>query len=177
VREAFQEVFGQIDAWFGRPAEVREYKPLDSGWSIDEILEHITLTTHFLMIVVRNNYPKAIKRALKQPIENGESDLEKLIPIGQRGSFGWIRPEHMEPKGDKPISEIQTLMRSQKTECLQILEKLKNGEGSLFRVRMSVNDTGHIDLYQWLYFIAQHAKRHLSQMEENVREQQTLKPI
>jgi len=40
-----------------------------------------------------------------------------------------------------------------------------NGEGSLCKVRMSVNELGKIDLYQWLYFLAQHARRHLDQME------------
>ena len=29
---------------------------------------------------------------------------------------------------------------------------------------MTVNGLGKIDLYQWLYFIAQHARRHLQQL-------------
>jgi hypothetical protein len=29
---------------------------------------------------------------------------------------------------------------------------------------MSVNDLGKIDLYQWLCFLAQHARRHLHQL-------------
>jgi hypothetical protein len=35
---------------------------------------------------------------------------------------------------------------------------------------MSVNDLGKIDLYQWLYFLGQHARRHLQQMQEVERE-------
>jgi hypothetical protein len=30
---------------------------------------------------------------------------------------------------------------------------------------MSVNQSGRLDIYQWLYFLAQHARRHISQME------------
>jgi hypothetical protein len=35
---------------------------------------------------------------------------------------------------------------------------------------MSVNDLGKIDLYQWLYFLAQHARRHVQQMQEVARQ-------
>jgi hypothetical protein len=37
---------------------------------------------------------------------------------------------------------------------------------------MSVNELGRIDLYQWIYFIAQHATRHVAQMKENLAEWQ-----
>jgi len=122
------------------------------------------------VIIVRKGYPKAIKRASKQNVEDAESDLNKIVPIGQRGSFVWIRPEHMEPTAAKSMSEVLEFMRRQQHESLEILEKLRDGEGSLYKVRMSVNDSGRIDLYQWLYFIAQHAKRHIGQMEENLEE-------
>jgi len=37
-------------------------------------------------------------------------------------------------------------------------------------VSRSVNDLGKIDLYQWLYFLAQHGRRRLQQMQEIERE-------
>jgi hypothetical protein len=77
----------------------------------------------------------------------------------------------MEPKGNA-LSEVLTTMRAQQEQCLQLLEKLNNGEGSLFKVTMSVNKLGRIDLYQWIYFIAQHAKRHIGQMQSNLDEWQ-----
>jgi len=77
----------------------------------------------------------------------------------------------MEPKG-KALSEVLTTMRAQQEQCVQLLEKLKNGEGSLFKVTMSVNKLGRIDLYQWICFIAQHAKRHIGQMQSNLDEWQ-----
>ncbi len=163
------ETFATLYVWFDQPEEVRAYKPADNGWSINEILEHITLTTHFLLIIVRKGYPKALKRALSQKIEDTESDLDLLMPIGQRHTFSWTRPEHMVPVG-KPTADVLKLMREQEEEGLDILSRMAHGEGSLYKIRMSVNDTGHIDLYQWLYFIAQHAKRHLGQIEENFAE-------
>ena len=169
VRAALNDSFDAIFPWFDRPAEVRVYKPSDGGWSINQILEHITLTTHFLLIIVRKGYPKALKRAQTQPLEYSESDLEMLIPIGRRDAFPWIRPEHMEPVG-RSADEVLLTMRQQKAECLEVLAKIGSGEGSLYKVRMSVNNSGRIDLYQWFFFIAQHAKRHIGQMEECLEE-------
>jgi hypothetical protein len=134
-----------------------------------EILEHITLTSHFLLIVASNGCEKARKHAQDQIIQGSESDLTKLEVIGERGAFTWMRPEHMEPKG-KRLSDVFVTMKSQQEQCNELLSKLKDGEGSLFRVRMSVSQLGRIDLYQWIYFVVQHAKRHIGQMQENLEE-------
>src|SRR5437660_1369416 len=82
---------------------------------------------------------------------------------GQRGSFGWVRPEHMEPTG-VPSAEVRSTLREQLGECLILLERLDGGVGAVCRVTMTVNELGKIDLYQWLYFLAQHARRHLQQL-------------
>ena len=44
--------FDNIDLWFDREQAVREYRPKNNGWTIDEILEHIALTNHFLLILI-----------------------------------------------------------------------------------------------------------------------------
>jgi hypothetical protein len=167
VGALLRSTFEQADEWFDRPAALRACKPSNGGWSIDEILEHVTLTSHFLMIVIRNSARKALKRAAAgAPIPEGESDLGLLEPIGRRGSFSWSRPEHMIPTGAVPSGQVRERMREQTRECLEILERLRGGEGSLFTVRMSVNGSGRLDVYQWLCFLAQHARRHLDQMRE-----------
>jgi len=84
--------------------------------------------------------------------------------IGIRGSFNWERPEHMEPTGEAPLSEIRQRLCDQKESCLQLLETLDNGVGRLVEVSMSVNQLGKIDLNQWAYFLVQHARRHLDQL-------------
>lgn len=169
VRNAINDTFAEVYTWFNEKPDVLNYRPIDHGWTITEILEHITLTSHFLLIVASKGCEKALKRAQAQNIQGSESDLSKLEAIGERGTFSWIRPEHMEPKG-MALSDVLVTMRSQQEQCNQLLDKLKNGEGSFFRVKMSVNQLGRIDLYQWIYFIAQHAKRHIGQMQENMEE-------
>ncbi len=171
VRRSLTEVFAEVDRWFDRPEGLRTFKPPAGGWPIDQILEHVTLTNHFLMLVIRRWAEKAVRKAQRgEPIPEGESDLARLDIIGQRGSFRWVRPEHMEPTGVPGPSEVRKRMSQQVAECLELLARLGRGEGSLCQVRLSVNDLDKIDLYQWLYFLAQHARRHIQQMEDVARQ-------
>jgi DinB superfamily len=171
VRKALSDIFTEVDAWFDRAEELRRFKPISGGWSIDQILEHITLTNHFLMLVIRRWSEKAVGKAQRgQVVPEGESDLARLDIVGQRGTFNWVHPAHMEPTCLPVSTEVRDRMRRQVTECLDLLTRMGKGEGFLCKIRMSVNDLGKIDLYQWLYFLGQHARRHLQQMQEVERE-------
>ena len=165
VRAGLIEVFTEIDRWFERAADVRGFPPASGGWTIDQVLEHVSLTNHFLMLTLRKAVETALRRAAGgEPIPEGESDLLRLEAIGQRGSFRWVHPEHMEPTGHTTSEEVRTSLRRQVEECVALVERMNHGEGALCRLGMSVNRLGRVDLYQWLYFLAQHARRHLDQM-------------
>ena len=166
VGTALANTFDELDQRFDHPQAVRAYHPQDGGWAIDEILEHITLTSYFLLLVIRKSTEKSLKRAQTQQIEPiTENHLEKLEPISDTNAFPWLRPEHMEPARAKSLAEVRETMREQQQECLEILAKLGNSAGSLHKVRMSVQDLGKLDVYQWLYFLAMHAKRHIAQIK------------
>jgi hypothetical protein len=166
VRDTLCSTFARLDAWFARPEAVRRYKPLSGGWSVDQVLEHVALTNRFLMLTLGKWVGIAEQRARRgNPVPDGESDRERLLVIGERGSFGWVRPEHMEPTGVPPSAEVRATLHRQLGECLIQLERIGGGVGALCRVTMTVNDLGKIDLYQWLFFLAQHARRHLQQLE------------
>ncbi|HVW00510.1 MAG TPA: DinB family protein [Planctomycetaceae bacterium] len=165
VRESLCAIFAQVDDWFDRAPEFRGFRPSNGVWTADQVLEHITLTNRFLMLTLEKFVRIAERRAARGvPVSSGESDLARIEVIGERGSFGWIRPEHMEPVG-RPPDEVRALLHEQLGTCLILLERMRHGIGSLCQIRMTVNDLGRIDLYQWLYFLAQHARRHLQQLE------------
>ena len=168
TRELLRTTFDSIDAWFDRREELREYKPMDGGWSVKQVLEHIGLTNHFLLILINKGAEKAMREAsrldLQTELLNYHFHRDKLDEIGSR-TFEWIRPSHMEPQGDKAPSEVRQQLRAQLEECLCILDKLKNGEGALCRTAMSVNELGKLDVYEYIYFLARHGQRHLKQME------------
>lgn len=39
-------------------------------------------------------------------------------------AFEWIRPEHMEPTGDKELGQIRALLEEQISECRELLKEL-----------------------------------------------------
>jgi hypothetical protein len=177
IHELIQEIkdhlirsFGIVDTWFEKKAALREYKPLSEGWSINQILEHITLTSHFLLILIEKGTKKALANTnglqLEEELKNYQFHRDKIEEVGQHRSFAWIRPEHMDPKGEKSLEQIRQQMQDQFGQCMTVLEKLPNGEGVLSKTTMTVNDLGKIDVYEFIYFLSQHVQRHISQMEK-----------
>lgn len=154
--------------WFDLDSDLLSFRPA-AGWSIEQILEHVTLTNHFLLILIRKGNKKAKELAKKVDLEQIASsypyNLKELEQIAEHKSFEWIRPEHMEPKGDKSLSEVKTLLEEQINECKEILQEIPNGEGILYKTTMTVNNLGKIDVYQYVYFLCQHARRHITQMQ------------
>ena len=165
VHTELVDVFAKLDTYFDLDDNTRSIQPMPDEWCIDEILEHITLTNHFLMITLDNSREKVLRRVKSQPIPEGESDLKSIEIISDPDAFAWIRPEHMEPTREQEMSEVRTTMQVQADRCLDILSQIGNGEGALHTVRMSVQDLGKLDMYQWLYFLVQHAKRHMVEIE------------
>jgi hypothetical protein len=165
VRDSLNDMFYALDSWFDHSLEGRAYLPQDNGWSINDLLEHVSLTSHFLLIVIRKGCEKAVKRAKTQPVPTVESDLNAISVIGHPDAFAWLRPEHMEPTRKVTEDEIRSRLRQQHTECLSLLDKFKDGQGALYKVRMSVQNLGKMDMYQWLFFLAMHGKRHLVEIE------------
>jgi len=178
IKNHLIQTFSNIDAWFEKDAKLREYQPRSGGWSINQILEHIALTSHFLLILIEKGTRKALANAqnldLTEELANYSFHRTQLEEVGQHRSFAWIRPEHMDPKGEKPLEQVRQQIKDQLKQCLDALEKLPNGEGKLSRTTMTVNDLGKIDVYEYIYFLSQHGQRHISQMEKVEQEFKTL---
>ena len=100
-------------------------------------------------------------------IKNYNFDLKKFEKVAEYGAFQWIRPEHMEPKGELNLTEIRSLISQQYHQCLNYLDLMRNGEGLLCKTTMSVNELGKINVYEYIYFLSLHAQRHLTQMINN----------
>ena len=72
--------------WFLVNDHLKHYRPKDGGWTIAEILEHIALTSHFLLILIDKGANKAIRNVKKLTLETvikaDDFDLEKINKIG-----------------------------------------------------------------------------------------------
>ena len=167
-------VHNSADEWFDKAENLRQFRPQNQGWTIDEILEHIVLTSYFLLVLIEKGGDKALRniqnRDLAAELENYTFHRDRLDEIGIHKSFNWFRPEHMAPKGEKSLSEIRTELKEQLQKCQEHLAKMSHGEGVLYKMTMSVNDLGKIDVYEYIYFLGKHIERHIAQMCRNETE-------
>jgi hypothetical protein len=179
IKAEIEIVFDEVDTWFKINENLLNYAPKKGGWSINKILEHISITNHFLLILIKKVTVKAIEKAKTEDythlLINYDLDWNKLNQIGEYQSFYWNRPEHMEPAGIANLKDIKDKLRQQASECIGYLDQLKKGEGVLCKTTMSVNELGKIDVYHYILFLAKHAKRHLTQIENIKKEFEQLK--
>lgn len=168
VREALLTNFRELDTWFEKDFDLLHFKPDTNHWNIREVLEHISLTNYFLLLIINKSTRRALerKRATNTIIlaADYQDKFDKIDVIGSR-SFGWIRPEHLEPSGLQDIRDIRALLKQQFAQCMYNLSLLKNGEGLLVLTNMSVNHLGKLDIYQYIYFLTKHIERHIRQMQ------------
>jgi hypothetical protein len=175
LRATLHETFAAVDAWFDQPASLRAFVPDDQGWTIDEVLNHVGLTSHYLLILIEKGTAKALAnsqgRDLPDEIAHYQFPRETLAAIGTLRAFPWQRPEHMEPRTyPRPLPVVRQQMGEQLDQLLGCLDRLAHGEGLLYQTTMSVNGLGKLNVYEYVYFLAQHARRHLTQMQENEAE-------
>jgi hypothetical protein len=179
IKDELSKAFADLFLCFEANDELLDYRPVKGGWTIREVLEHVSLTNHFLLILIRKGTAKAVEISKGKNYDdlllNYDLDWEKLKMIGEHNSFKWNRPEHMEPKGVLSLNEVKSTLKEQMQECLVLLDQMTNGEGTLYKTMMSVNGLGKIDMYHYIYFLVQHANRHLMQMEKVRAEFKNLK--
>ena len=181
LQAELRETFVRVDAWFDKPASLREFIPADEGWTIDEVLNHIGLTNHYLLILVNKGASKALANAQSRDLVTESADYqfprEKLAAIGTLHAFPWTRPEHMEPRTNPRSQQaVRQQLHDQLVQLLNYLSQLAKGEGLLYQTTMSVNGLGKLNVYEYIYFLAQHARRHLTQMQDNEAEWLALLP-
>lgn len=170
IKNELIRTFDALFYWFKIDEQLLDHRPLNQGWTIMQVLEHISLTNHFLLILIRKGVIKSIEKASKTDyldlVINYDLDWDKLKEIGEHRSFKWNRPEHMEPTNRILLSDVKILLEQQLQECKSLIDQIPNGEGVLYKTMMSVNSLGKIDVYHYIYFLVQHINRHLRQMEE-----------
>jgi hypothetical protein len=169
IETELTQTFDELFKWFNIERELLHYAPDNKGWSIRKILEHVSLTNHYLLMLISKGTRKALEKSKKEDYAgiwvDYDLDWQRLKIIGQHNAFEWSRPGHMEPRGKMPVTEIRKELESQLQQCRNLLLKIPNGEGVLYKTMMSVNNLGKIDVYHYMYFLVQHAKRHITQME------------
>jgi hypothetical protein len=176
VREALLTNFRELDTWFEKDVDLLHYKPDAGQWNIREVLEHISLTNYFLLLIINKSTRRALERKNSGSntviISSDYYDKFSQIDVIGSSSFEWVRPEHLEPSGLQDMTDIRTLLKQQFAQCMYNLSLLKNGEGRLVFTNMSINQLGKLDIYQYIYFLTKHIERHIRQINRLANEAQ-----
>ncbi len=169
IETELAQTFDELFKWFNIDKELLNYAPNSKGWSIRKILEHISLTNQYLLMLISKGTRKALERSKKENytamLVDYDLDWQRMKIIGEHNSFLWNRPGHMEPRGKMRVADIQHELESQLQQCRILLRKMPHGEGALYKIMMNVNNLGKIDVYHYIYFLVLHVKRHITQME------------
>ncbi|MEL6715194.1 MAG: DinB family protein [Planctomycetota bacterium] len=166
--------FGRLLDWCDRPEPLKRFRPADGGWTALEVLEHVVLTNHFLLILIDKGAAKALRNVrglvVEDELARADLSLDAFESIGVHRAFPWERIEHADPGGRMTEHEIRARLIDQLTRCLAHLARLDGGQGLLHRTTMSVQGLGKITVYEYVYFLSQHARRHAGQLDANARE-------
>ena len=114
LRKTITGVFSEIDTWLIKDARIRTFNPARDEWTIDRILEHVSLVNHYLLILIDKGARKAINRAdekkIEQELEHYEHSTPLMEEIGINDSFEWKCPRHMMPTGARLPEQVREVL-------------------------------------------------------------------
>lgn len=164
-----ESAFSSLELWFAKTGSLRAYHAQGEEWCINQILEHVSLVNHYLLLLIDKGARKALRRHAKAPLTEMPPGYEltstALEEIGINNSFEWRCPDHMVPAGSIAIEKTRERLREQRAKIADTIDLVKKGEGVLSKTYMSVHSLGKLDVYQYIYFLLKHVRRHVQQME------------
>jgi hypothetical protein len=163
TRTELTNAFNRLFDVFAVREDLLYHQPLNSGWSIYEVLEHVVLANYFLLRIVKKQAEKAMLQANrngnKTNVQPYSLDTATLKNMELNGSYIWVPQRYTEPGGDTALLELKISLHDQLKQAIELLENKK--------ILKAIEDNyvaGKIDALHYLYFMVQHMHRHLDQV-------------
>jgi hypothetical protein len=167
-RQRLERAGRALEAWIDAPEPLWSGRPAPQDWSAAEVLEHVSLMQHFVLLLVEKLAARGLARATRGGVPPLEPASNAALDALASRDFRWERPEHMAPLGRATRAELRARLGEQTRRALAVLERTARGEGALADARMGAIDA-RLDAYGFLHLMALHAERHLAQLERNAR--------
>ena len=153
-----------LDTASAVPTEAWQTRPGPDRWSVSEIFEH-------LYRVERGTAAILAKRIAKARAEGHPNEAETSSVLG---TLDALRVSHLDRKLVAPELVAPTVNPDRETAEGQLaesraalLDAIANGDGlALGEIRHTHLRLGELDLYQWIALVAEHEKRHASQLRD-----------
>ena len=168
TRTELTSAFDRLFDLFALREDVFYYQPLNGGWSIYQVLEHVVLANHFLLRIVKKQAEKSmqwVNRGGKNNVQPYVLNTGRLKSMELNGSYIWVPQRYTEPGGRMPLLELKISLHDQLEQAIEFLENE--------RVLKAIEESyvaGKIDALHYLYFMVKHIQRHLGQVSRSKQE-------
>ncbi len=158
--DARTELLAVVDAM---PLSLREARPTEEGWSVAEVLEHLSRVEKGIAKLV------ALKVGEMQMQPEPAREAAEMVPV-DLGKFGIVvtptvrldAPDRVAPLGEMSAEDARAALLETRGV---LLDQLHAGDGLAYSsVRHPHPFLGELDLYEWVYFVGAHERRHLAQV-------------
>lgn len=153
-----------LDVASAVPSDSWQTRPSDGRWSVSEILQHLHQVEKSCAAVVAKRVAEA--REAGHPAEResgsvlGTLDQFRVSQLDRK----LVAPDRAQP-AENPDRE--TAERRLAESRAALLAAMESGDGlALGEIRHTHLRFGELDLYQWCLFVAEHEKRHVTQLRQ-----------
>jgi DinB superfamily len=158
--ETRTELLAEVDAI---PLPLREARPTEQGWSVAEVLEHLSRVEKGIakLVALKVGEMQMQPAPLQEDAEMVPVDAAKFDIVVARSTL-LTAPDRVAPVGEMSAEDARTALLETRGV---LLDQLHAGDGLAYSsVRHPHPFLGELDLYEWVYFIAAHERRHLVQV-------------
>ena len=158
------------DATGAVPSTLHARKPAPDRWSIDEVLEHVSMVEQLFLTSLIQNVETAKANGL-----TGEVDEPQLLSEQLRTAVEDRTNRRSAPERVHPTSAMGAVAALASIDACHA--RLREALTSAADVRLSAVTLDHrffgtLNVYQWIDFLAGHERRHLAQLQEIARDLQ-----
>jgi len=141
--------------------EQATFRPADGGWSIQDILEHLSIVESQLVRLMTTLTDKAgAATGPNPPVHSFEVSLEPYLERSRAEKY--VTREKFGPTGNVKAADSLKVLQGVQGELLNLRPRLQSVDPTLVRFPHWV--FGPLDLAQWLAFVGVHEERHLGQI-------------
>lgn len=144
------------------PPEKQDWRENGAGWSIKEIVEHVSLVESGSLRIAQKLFGKAESEAIR-------SDAFPPIPADFGGKLESVRdrklqaPERIHPQGKQSLADSLAKLRADRSVLADLRSKLETLDASAPTFPHPA--LGDLNIYQWIIMLGFHERRHLMQIE------------
>jgi len=144
---------------------LREARPAEMAWSAAEVLEHLTRVEKGVakLVALKVGEMQTLEAPPPEAPDMVAVELSRFTMIADR-SIHIDAPERVVPEGEMSASAARAALLETRG---MLLDQLHAGDGLAYSTILHPHPLfGALNLYEWVFFIGAHERRHTAQIRE-----------